>query len=256
VIVTATITEWSMLNGSLPGRAVPNGTSLTVDFNPNSLALTHRSIGPRGRQSIRSDGTVNMQKLEQTGFSVALSLDLVFDSTADGTSVQLKTDKLALLATPHRLADKNSLPPPAKFIRFSWGEFLFYGSIASLTQTLTFFSEWGTPLRAEVHLSLNGVEQQGDSVFSTVNLSAGPVRISFGTNAAVGVAAAALIAASAAPRGTTAYAQSQSGDTVSAIAARRGSGASWKSVAAANAIDNPRLLPPGTVIDPNATVQH
>jgi hypothetical protein len=254
VIATATITEWSLVNGSLPGQPAPGGTSLTVDFNPSSLALTHRSIGPKGRQSIGSDQTVNMQKLEQTGFSVSLSLDLVFDSTSDGTSVQLKTEKLARLATPRRVGDGNK-PPPAKLIRFSWGEFLFHGSITSMTQTLTFFSEWGTPLRAEVHLSLDGVESQGAGVFPTVNLSAGPVSVSFGANAAA-AAAAALIAASATPAGTTAYAQSQSGDTISAIASRSGSGASWKSIAAANGIDNPRLLRPGTVIDPNATVQH
>ena len=255
MIATATITEWSLVDGSLPGQAAPRGTSLTVDFNPSSLALTHRSIGPRGKQSIGSDQTVNMQVLEQTGFSVSLSLDLVFDSTSDGTSVQLKTEKLAGLATPHRVGESTK-PPPAKFIRFSWGEFLFYGSITSMTQTLTFFSEWGTPLRAEVRLSLDGVEGQGTRLFSTVNLSAGPVSVSFGANAAVAAAAAALIAASAGPTGTTAYAQSQSGDTVSAIASRSGSGASWKSVAAANGIDNPRLLRPGTVIDPNATVGH
>jgi Contractile injection system tube protein/LysM domain len=234
---------------------VPRGTSLTVDFNPSSLALTHHSIGPRGKRSIRSDQTVNMQALEQTGFAISLSLDLVFDSTSDGTSVQLKTEKLAELAKPYPL-DGNK-PPPAKVIRFSWGEFLFYGSITSMTQTLTFFSEWGTPLRAEIHLSLDGVEKQGDpGLFSPVNLSAGPVSVSFGENAPLAATAAALIAASAAPAGTTAYAQSQAGDTVSAITSRSSSGASWKSVAAANGIDNPRLLPPGTVIDPNATVQH
>lgn len=256
MIATATITEWSLVGGSLPGQPAPGGTSLTVDFNPDSLALTHRSLGPRGKRSIRSDQTIAMQKLEQTGFAVSLSLSLVFDSTSDGTSVQLKTEKLAGLATPHRLGDSKK-PPPAKFIRFSWGEFLFYGSITSMTQKLTFFSEWGTPLRADVQLSLDGVEDQGGTgVFSSVNLSAGPVSVSFGENVAVAGAAAALIAASAAPVGTTAYAQSQAGDTVSAIASRTGPGTSWKSVAAANGIDNPRLLPPGTVIDPNATVQH
>jgi hypothetical protein len=195
-----------------------------------------------------------MQMLEQTGFSVSLSLDLVFDSTSDGTSVQLKTEKLVALATPDPVGDSKK-PPPAKFIRFGWGEFLFHGSITSMTQTLTFFSEWGAPLRAEVHLSLDGVEGRGAGAFPAVNLSAGPASISFGANAAV-AAAAALIAASAAPAGTTAYAQSQSGDTISAIASRSTSGSSWKSVAAANGIDNPRLLRPGTVIDPNATVQH
>ena len=101
MIATATITEWSLVGGSLPGQPVPGGTSLTVDFDPRSLALTHHSIGPRGKRSIRSDQTVNMQALEQTGFAITLSLDLVFDSTSDGTSVQLKTDQLAELATPH-----------------------------------------------------------------------------------------------------------------------------------------------------------
>src|SRR5262249_50243136 len=157
--------------------------SLTGGVVHSSLALTHDSIGPGGKRSIRSERTVAMQPLEQTCFAISLSLDLVFDSTSDGTSVQLKTEKHAKLVTPHQIGGKRN-PPPAKLIRFSWGEFLFYGSITSMTQTLTFFSEWGTPLRAEVHLSLDGVELQGRTrLFSAVNLSAGPVSVSFGANA-------------------------------------------------------------------------
>jgi nucleoid-associated protein YgaU len=45
---------------------------------------------------------------------------------------------------------------------------------------------------------------------------------------------------------------SQSGDSVQTIAARSGAGASWKTIAAANGIDNPRLLPPGTILNPHA----
>jgi nucleoid-associated protein YgaU len=42
---------------------------------------------------------------------------------------------------------------------------------------------------------------------------------------------------------------SSSGDSIQAIAARGGAGVSWKAVAAANGIDNPRLLPPGTILN-------
>jgi LysM repeat protein len=49
--------------------------------------------------------------------------------------------------------------------------------------------------------------------------------------------------------GTTPLTLSAAGDTVQSIAAQAGTSVSWKVVAAANNIDNPRLLAPGTVLD-------
>jgi hypothetical protein len=48
---------------------------------------------------------------------------------------------------------------------------------------------------------------------------------------------------------------SQAGDTVQGIIGRAGASVSWKAVAAANGIDNPRLLPPGSVLDLSAGAQ-
>jgi nucleoid-associated protein YgaU len=53
--------------------------------------------------------------------------------------------------------------------------------------------------------------------------------------------------------GTTPLTLSQSGDTLQSLAAR--AGADWKAVAAANNIDNPRLVEPGTVLDLKAGVK-
>lgn len=54
--------------------------------------------------------------------------------------------------------------------------------------------------------------------------------------------------------GTTPLTLSRDGDTIQAIAARSGGAVSWRAVATANGIDNPRLLPPGTVLAAGGSV--
>lgn len=261
---TATITEWDRDADS----AVGGGVSLTVDFDPKSLALTYTPTGPKPASSTTAAGTFNEAPAEATGQSSSLSVDLLFDSSGDGTSVQLKTDRLVKLTQPNRLAEK---PPAAKVVRFHWGSFTFHGTISSLSQTLTFFSESGTPLRAEVRLALTGVglldpdEKSnaaggglgggagvGASLSAGASFGAGAgFGAGFGVGGGAGVGAGSGFSAGAAV-GTVPLSLSQSGDSVASIAARAGAGVSWKAVAAANGIDNPRLLPTGTVINASA----
>ena len=246
----ATITEWD-LDQHAP---ITNGVALTVDFDPKSLQLTYTATGAPSGTDKTSAGTWNKSAAQQTGQSVSLSVDLLFDTSADGSSVQDKTDLLVTLTLPNNLSGKSAA---RRVVRFSWGSFLFYGNVDSMTQTIDFFTADGIPLRASIHLGLSQVsppDPEGATSGGGAGLAAGlSARASFGANAGIGIGASVSAGVSAgASVGTTPFTFSQSGDSVQAIAARAGAGVSWQAVATANSIDNPRLIPPGTVLDISA----
>lgn len=244
----ATITEWDRSSG----QAARGGVSLTVQFNPKSLALSYTPTGTPGGKDTTSSGTFSKAPSQQTGELTTLTADLVFDTTADGTSVLTQTKPLVDLTQPDKLSKS---PPPRKVVRFLWGNFTFYGSINQLSQTLTFFSDDGKPLRADIHLVLSEVAMKDPSAdtgsgsgLNGAGANSTPTP-PFGAGAGVGAGTAA-----SPNMPSTAVSFSQAGDSVSAIAARAGATVSWKTIAAANGIDNPRLLQPGTVLDTTASV--
>lgn len=277
----ATITEWNLGASNATGGKVTGGVSLTVDFDPHTLQLKYAVTAPNPGQGTQASGVQrNKAPAQWTGGTTTLSMTLVFDSTTTGQSVQVKTDQLVRLtrAAPSASASK---PPAAKVMQFKWGSFVFYGSVTSMSQTLEYFSAQGTPLRATVELSFQQVDapaaRSGASSGSAppasfgagvgiagsagISASAG-VSASAGLSASAGVSASAGISASAgvsgsagisASVGTTPLTLSAAGDTVQGIAAQAGTSVSWKVVAAANNIDNPRILAPGTVLDLSAS---
>jgi len=254
---TATITEWD----ALKTQAVSGGVSLTVDFDPQSLELTYNTSGS-------PSGNWNQTPSQQTGQSVSLAVTLLFDtSTSHGVSVQTRTDQLVLLTLPHTLGPKGGV---RRVIQFHWGSFLFQGCVESMSQTIDFFSDTGVPLRSSVHLTIGqvGPPEQPSSPGS----GAGGLGLSFGANVGIGAGASFGAGASAGASfgasasagasvsagvgiGTTPLTLSQDGDTVQGISARAGGSSTWKAVAVANNIDNPRLLPPGTVLSASAGAQ-
>ncbi|MFE9690609.1 LysM peptidoglycan-binding domain-containing protein [Micromonospora sp. NPDC005806] len=238
---TATITEWDADNG----RATSGGVQLTVDFDPKSLSLSYSPTGTTSASTPVDDRLVGKTAPQQTGHSTSLTVDLTFDTSATGDSVQEKTDQMVRLTYPNSQS--------RRVVRFSWGSFLFYGTVSSMSQTIDFFSDAGVPLRAAVNVSLSKVDPpnpDNGSGGTAGSSGGGGGGFGFGANAGIGLSLNASIGGSiGASIGTTPLTFSQAGDTVAAITARAGAGASWKSVAAANNIDNPRLLPPGTVLD-------
>jgi nucleoid-associated protein YgaU len=54
--------------------------------------------------------------------------------------------------------------------------------------------------------------------------------------------------------GTRPLVAASAGQTLQGLAASLGGGVNWQNIAAANGIDNPRLLQPGQLIDLSATV--
>ncbi len=264
---TATITEWDMAKW----RPIAGGKAVTVDFDPQSLELSYTTTGMAAGVQNKPSGTRNKTPAQQSGQSATLSMTLLFDTTtSDGVSVQTRTDPLVGLTLPQDTGEG----PPRPVMRFQWGTFLFFGCVESMTQTIDFFSDAGVPLRASVRLSIvevarpdtrSGAGGPGPSQSFGANAGIG-ASASFGAGASAGAGASFGASASAgagasfgagasAGIGTASLTLSQDGDTIQGIVARSGGSVSWKAVATANNIDNPRLLPPGTVLSLNAGAQ-
>lgn len=262
----ARITEWDLVKR----KAVTGGQAvdLQVDFDPQSLELSYRVTGPAAAEEATPATPKNKTPAQNTGQSSSLSVTLVFDTTtSNGVSVQTRTDPLVLLTVP-RPGDGTS-PGNPRVVRFHWGSFLYFGTVSSLSQTIDMFSDDGVPLRATVRLSLTQVSAPGQPAAAPGG--GAPTGVGFGVSAGLtgGVTAGATATAGFGGAagfsagvsgsldaglgiGTTPLTLSHAGDTVQAIAARAGGSVSWKAVAAANNIDNPRLLPAGTVLSASA----
>ncbi len=251
---TATITEWTMGTGP---SSDPGAVSLVVDFDPQTLELTYSTTGTAPDAKKTSAGTWNKSPSQQTGQSASLSVTLLFDtSTETDVSVQTKTDALVLLTLPNDITKPN---PKRRVIQFLWGSFVFYGCVEQMTQTIDFFSDSGVPLRASIHLTIAQVGPPNTPSDPGGGQGSGQ---GFGANAGIGASASfgasASVGASAsfgASVGTTPLTLSMDGDSVQGIAARADASVSWKAIASANNIDNPRLLPPGTVLSTSAGAQ-
>ena len=256
---TATIQEWNL---AAAGSGAPVGAILTVDFDPKSLQLKYAvSLQNSGQQTQTSGVQRNKAPAQWTSETTTLTMQLVFDSTTTGQSVQLKTDQLVQLTQPSAVPAGSKTPPSGKVMRFKWGEFCFYGSVTSIDQTIDYFAN-GRPLRATIDLTLQemappdpasatSTPAPASSFGNGVGVAGGPGAPSGNpASASAGVGISASVSAAV---GTTPLTLSTAGDTVQSITALAGTGTSWKVVAAANNIDNPRILPPGTVLDLTAT---
>jgi nucleoid-associated protein YgaU len=161
------------------------------------------------------------------GDSGSFSLSLVFDTTTDGTPVTIHTGKLLKLmkvdeSLPGFDAKSNSGRPP--WVRFHWGTHLhsFKAIIKSIEVTFTYFSNEGLPLRANVEMSLEQYEPDGNW---------GPQNPTSGT-----------------PHPNRTH-QIQVGDTLDRLAARYyGDSTKWRGIAGANGIRDPLDLRPGALI--------
>ena len=104
----------------------------------------------------------------------------------------------------------------------------------SLEESLEFFSNDGRPLRASMSLALS---RQKIRAFKIIEQRRPPPP------------AASTVADPGAPAGTKPHTPAPAGATVQSLADQEGQGANWQAIAAANNIENPRLLAPGQLID-------
>lgn len=248
--------------------------SLEVQFNPETLTINHQTYGEDGRQRTdkesQGNGAVSAsESSSRTGYSSNLSqVELFFDTTETGQDVREKT--LLILEMMKPVCNK------APTITFQWGTLIFEGHINGFTETLTYFSDQGVPLRATANINLTAASSNraannitsangglGLSASASLGLSAG---ISGGISAGVSVGGSAggsaggsvggTVGASVsaglstgASIGTTPLTFSQSGESLQSLSAR--AGLDWRTVAEANNIDNPRALQAGAVVNLN-----
>ena len=217
------------------------GLIVVVHFNPQSLRVSYRTTGSVG--TVNGDQQVEKQEVtaQQTGYGSDLSMELLFDTSQNGQDVHSTTLKIVEMMQSKMknggMPGTSSLVP---IVRFSWGTFLFIGTIQSMDETIDLFSEQGVPLRSTVNLSMSEVALESD-VLDNLGSSAGYLA---GGIPGIGVAI-----------GTTPLTLSQAGDTLQNLVGSIASGASWKAIASANNIDNPRLIQPGTVLSLNVPGQ-
>ena len=240
------VLELAKLTVVKEGQPQSDPPPVTVQFNPQSLSVSYRTSGAVGSENA-STGTTKMgTKAQPTGFSSSLSMELFFDNSQSGDDVRTATLPIAnMMQTPNR----NQSPT----VQFSWGTFVFTGLIQSMDETLDLFSERGVPLRATVRLNMSGVDLEQQTPDSGSGFGIGfSASASFSAGASAGFSAQASVNAGIAA-GTTPLTLTQAGDTLQSLTGRAGLSASWKAVASANNIDNPRRVDPGTVLNLNVS---
>jgi hypothetical protein len=238
-LAKATLTEMWPGGGSNPELRVGDregnadaAKTLTVQFNPETLKVAYANESASGSQP---GGSASQFVGKST---TKLSLELWFDAqlpVPEGVEdphgdVRKLTEQVAYFMTPQSVTrnGQEGLAPPG--VQFHWGTFLFKGVVDSMDETLDHFSEDGRPLRAMVALRLSKQD------------------LAFEFGQAGGRSPSVPRPSGAAPAGTTPQSPARQGDTLQQIVARAGAG-DWRDVAHANGIENPRILPPGRLLD-------
>jgi hypothetical protein len=211
--------------------ALPDGPTITVDFNPASLVYSVEN-------STQQQGGDPKRRQYAASFTGKLTMDLQFDTTNTGADVRQATSQVALFMQSSADANKkgggsgsggNTNQPAPPVLSFEWGAYQFQGFMESFKETIDFFSADGIPLRSLVSIGL----ARQDNVFD-----AGP-----GTSTDT---SGSLVPTS----------QSMS---VTQAATKGGDPTATRALAAANGVQNPRFtrgaaLQVGAGIQLNAAV--
>jgi hypothetical protein len=201
-----------------------------VQFNPQTLKV---SFANENRGGDQPGG--NATQFVGKGTS-KLSIELLFDTTADGSDVRKKTEQVAYYMQAQKRPNQGSKRVPPG-ISFEWGSLIFRGIVESMEETLEYFSEQGVPLRATIALHLS--RQDIEFLFGEPGQAGGGAP---GSGAGRGLPGVAPLA----PAGP--------GDSVQRMAGRNGNSGDWKAIAAANNIDDPLRLRAGALLNLNVGV--
>lgn len=192
-------------------------------YNPESLRLSRSNSWISN--SMPGKGVPTLSFAGTNG--ALLSIDLVFDTTADGKPVTDHTGKLMKLMDvdpnlPGSNEETNNARPPT--VVFHWGDLHSFRAVVSdLAIAFTYFSSSGVPLRADMSLVLFQYEQSD---------AFGPQNPTSGT-----------------PKPGRVH-RLQPGETLDRISARYyGDATRWRTLAAANGVEDPLALVPGTLLD-------
>lgn len=209
---------------------VETGDNLPCLFNPSNI-----SVSRSNNWSSNPMPGGDVSKLRFVGAnSGSLSLELTFDTTDDGSPVTKYTGKLMkLMEVDYSLpgADETSRNGRPPTVTFHWGDLhSFPAVVTNLSLNFTYFSSSGTPLRATASLSLQQYDKS--DAFGPQNPTSGtpsPHRVH----------------------------RVQPGETLDRISAKYyGDSTQWRRLAAANGVEDPLSLRPGTLLSiPRNTVR-
>lgn len=123
-----------------------DGSRIDCMFNPTQLSVTKSNTW----NDKQSDGTDAPDLIFTRGEASTFSFSkLTLDTTGTGKDVTKQTDKLMDLM---KVREDKGRPP---WVQFQWGSITSEQSvIENISIDFTYFSTEGTPLRAEVELSL------------------------------------------------------------------------------------------------------
>jgi len=200
-------------------------TNVQIDcmFNPATFAF---SAGNTWSDEDVPGKDIPRQRFKG-GQSGKFSVSLVFDTTDTGASVTTHTNKLLkLMEVDTTLSDYDATTGNGRpqWVTFNWGEHIhtFEAVIESLNVTFTYFSNEGTPLRANVDVSLK--QYLPDPNWTRQNPTSGTPK----------------------PHRTHLV---HRGDSLDRIAARHYNDSTlWRLIADANGIADPLALEPGAII--------
>jgi hypothetical protein len=220
---------------------VPGAKPVNVQFNPETLKVTYANQVVSSENKGAQVGTAAMQHVGKgtTKLAVQLWFDINHPATGDGKprDVRDMTGQVAYFITP-----KGDKKTPETFlipaVKFHWGTFSFIGVMESLEETLELFSSEGVPMRASVSF---GLTQQEIVAFQSAQAARLPAVAGVSSSRPVGT-----VPLTSAPAGATVQSLADSGSAA---------GASWQAIAAANGIENPRLLAPGQLLNINAVIR-
>lgn len=208
---------------------------VTVQFNPETLKVSYSN-------QVASEGSASAGGEQHVGAGATrLAVQLWFDVTAQeegsgsgARDVREVTERVLYFITPQG-DGRNKIPP---LLRFTWGTFSFDGIVESMEESLEFFSADGVPLRANV----------------SINMSQPRIQDAVRRGSAPPAGTSAPTAGGAAP-GTRPLTPTMLGATVQSMAAARGDASNWRAIAQANGIENPRMIPTGTLLDLGADLK-
>lgn len=140
-----------------PKWSLDTSNKVTCQFNPESLSQSKSN-----KWAFRTDiGDSVPESTFSGGNSGSMTLELLFDTTDTGDDVRRAYHKLIKIAMVKPSENKDTKGEPRQVI-VQWGKFISYVAvIESITQNFTLFLPNGTPLRANVSVSLREVYDEG-----------------------------------------------------------------------------------------------
>lgn len=141
----ATITECEETGDEVKKKS--QGIVIKCMFNPYEYTV---SQSHSYTAEFKNQSDVPDMKFSKPG-ERTLSLKLVFDTYVDKKDVSRETAKVWQLMQMSQDTGGKDRPPP---VVFEWGPFEFKAVIKSVTQKFTLFLNDGTPVRAELDISL------------------------------------------------------------------------------------------------------